>query len=117
MSFIHSDSNKSETVEHFFTKMMVYKLLLERGYEVSLEYYIVGTGVMDVFDRTNGIVYEIEPTKQKSQAKWQQFKVYSGVNEVVIVPYNEIMRRLTGEIFSSSALRLWKNEVKKHLVG
>jgi competence CoiA-like predicted nuclease len=66
MSFIHSDSNNSESIEHFMTKLMVYKLLLERGYEVSMEYYINGTGVMDVFDRTNGIVYEIEPTKQKS---------------------------------------------------
>lgn len=59
----------------------------------------------------------IEPTKQKSQAKWQQFKVYSGVNEVVIVPYNEFMAKLKGKPFDKHTLRLWKLLVKGHLVG
>lgn len=117
ISFIHSNSNKSETVEHFFTKLMVYKLLLERGHEVSLEFYINGTGVMDVFDRTTGVVYEIEPTKQKADAKWRQFKLYTGVKEVVIVPYNEIMVKMRGQVFQKHSLNLWRSEVEKHLVG
>lgn len=120
MSYMNAKSNKAETIEHFMCKMMVYKKLLEHNHKVAIEVYMPGNGVMDVFDYTTGVIYEIEPrlNKTKLQTKWNQFKNCNGVDDIVMIPYKKILKDVgvDTKTFSVSLLREWREEVEKYIV-
>ena len=113
MSFIHRTSNKSETIEHFFIKVLVWKCCLERGHDAVIEYFLVGTGVLDVFDRSTGVIYEIEPvfTKSKQESKWEQYKVTTGVKDLIVVPYKTII----ADLFKRKSFFGLKKEIEKYI--
>lgn len=117
MSFKFSKSNKSETVEHFITKTVVFKCCLELNHKTYLEYVIPGTGVFDVFDETTGVIYEIEPrlNQKKQDIKWNQYKCLTGVKDLIIIPYKQIMNDIGELPFNRQTLRIWVNEIKKYV--
>lgn len=81
-------THKKETIKHFLYKCAVYKILVEKGNDAKMEFDTHGHGVVDVFDRTEGIAYEIEsnPTKDKSTQKLFEYKLYAEIKDVVIIP-------------------------------
>ncbi len=119
MAFMNGKSNKAETIEHFMCKMMVYKVLLENNHQVQIERHVSGVGVMDVFDYTTGVIYEIEPVKnqEKTMQKWNQYNVVDGVKDLVIVPYKQILKEVgfDKEILSRSVLLAWRKKVDEHV--
>lgn len=113
LSFKNTKSHKNETVEHFLTKSMVYKLLLENNRKASLE-RDSGSGVNDVFDWDNGTVYEVEPTirADRLELKNTQYKEDAFVKEVIILPYKKIFA--DAGITPEQTKKL-KEEIKKYL--
>lgn len=89
MSFLKSDTHKKESWEHWLTKCIVYKLLKQEGHEVYLE-VMKGNGVVDIYDGTTQMIYEIEPVKniRKQKEKWEKYKLSAFVKDLIIIPYN-----------------------------
>jgi len=71
-----------------------------------------GSGVIDVFDWTSGIAYEIEPSSRPSKAllKLTQYTRDAMVKDVIIVPYNAIIKAV-----GTSDLKEWKKEIKRYI--
>jgi len=52
----------NETLDHWLTKAIVFRLLRRMKHDVVSEFEITGMGVGDILDLTNSIQYEIETT-------------------------------------------------------
>jgi len=115
--FKNTKSHKNETIEHFMVKILCWKCCLELNHEAYTEYIVTGTGVFDVFDTTTGIIYEIEPrlNHKKLREKWAQYKVVSGVTDIVVIPYKTIMKKFSKSRFETSTLRELVKEIKRYV--
>lgn len=80
-------TEKGETIKHYLIKMIIYKLLRNEAHEVYVECQ-VGEGIADVFDKTTGIVYEVQNTMGKAliQEKFQKYMKSVSCNDVKIIP-------------------------------
>jgi hypothetical protein len=113
MSFKSTKSHKNETVEHFVTKCIVWKILLEANRKAQIE-RDSGAGVNDCFDWTTGTVYEIEPHIRKDRLilKNNEYKVDALVKEVIMLPYKEIFENAG---ISEDQVRKLKKEIEKYI--
>jgi hypothetical protein len=93
--FKNTKSHKNETPEHFITKVLIWKSLIENGHKATLE-YDSGVGVFDVFDHTTGKIYEVEPVIKpaKTLSKWSQYKDCGFVKDLVVVPYRSLFKKV-----------------------
>lgn len=116
--FMNCKTHKNETDEHWFTKILTWKILMEHCHEAAIECPL-GAGVVDVFDRSTGIIYEIEPVfnKDKQAHKWDQYKTDSYVKDMVIIPYKTILEKVGWKEvpFGRDFIYKWKKELKLHL--
>ena len=51
-----------ESIDHWLTKALVFRILRMAGHDVVTEFEITGMGIGDIFDLTTSIQYEIETT-------------------------------------------------------
>ena len=110
--FANCKSHSSEKIEHFFTKMMIMKLLQEKKHKALIEQQI-GNGTVDCYDYTTCYAYECEPVKNMQVAK-EKFDKYSlgGAKEVVIIPYLKIFEELQ---IPRENLMKWKKKIEGYL--
>lgn len=80
-------TERNETWRHYALKMIVYKMLRNMGREVYIE-CSVGLGIADVFDRTTGVVYEIQANMNDNilKKKAEQYMRSAFCNDVKIIP-------------------------------
>lgn len=105
-------STKAETLPHFFTKMMVMKLLQEKRHKAMIE-VPVGHGTVDCYDFTTKYAYEIEPRVDRKKLK-MKFDKYSlgGAEEVIMIPYKELFKLLE---IAPENLRKWRKAIDNYL--
>jgi hypothetical protein len=116
--FLNCRTHSKETDEHFISKVMTWKILMEERHEATIECPL-GSGVVDVFDRSTGIIYEMEPyfNKDKQAQKWSQYSKDAYVKDMVIIPYKKILEEIGWKEvpFGRDFIYKWKKELKKHL--
>lgn len=105
-------STKVETLEHFFTKMMIMKLLQEKKHKALIE-QSVGNGTVDCYDYTTCYAYECEPRidLKKLQMKLEKYSL-GGAKEVVMIPYEKLWEELG---IPRENLFKWKKAIEKYL--
>lgn len=94
--FVLTDKNKNclfvnsgkETMKHWLTKAMIFKILRGRGRIVGTEIE-TKNGIADLIDVDNKIVYEIESriTKKKVEEKLRQFAT---ANDIFIIDLRKV---------------------------
>jgi hypothetical protein len=85
-----------ETLDHWITKAILFRLLRKMGHDVITEFEITGMGVGDVFDLTTRVQYEVETT---SHSKFLQKRKedYSRVGvEVIVIPLARLPEDMKG---------------------
>jgi hypothetical protein len=117
MSFKNTKSHKKEIAEHFITKVLCWKMLLEINHKAEIE-RDSGSGVNDVFDWTAGIIYEVEPTikEARREMKWALYKKDAYVKDLVIIPYDDILSKLKNLPFNKDTIYKWKKEIKRYII-
>lgn len=110
--FEHTKSHKNETVEHFFTKIMIMKILSEQNHDARIE-YTLATGNVDCYDLTTSTAYEVEPRidTKKLADKLERY-TKGGAKEVIMIPYKKIWQSLQ---IAPENLRKWKKEIDQYL--
>jgi hypothetical protein len=80
----------NETLDHWITKAIVFRLLRKMKHEVVTEFEITGMGVGDVLDLTNSVQYEIETTSYPKyiQDRAKQY-ARTGV-DVITIPVGKL---------------------------
>lgn len=109
--FKNCKSHKNETVEHFIIKTILWKILLEKNRNAFLE-FDSGVGVFDVFDKTKAVVYEVEPSMRRKEMKWSQYKDCALVEDLVMLPYKQIMKKVGVD---SNLLKKLKKEIEEYV--
>jgi len=94
--FVLTDKNKNclfvnsgkETMKHWLTKAMIFKILRNNGRTVGTEIE-TNNGIADLIDVGNKIVYEIESriTKKKVEEKLKQFAT---ANDIFIIDLRKV---------------------------
>jgi hypothetical protein len=86
--------HSTETLEHWVTKAIVFRLLRKLKHDVVTEFEVTGMGVGDVFDLTTSVQYEIETTSYNKfvQRKRENF-TRAGV-EVIVIPLAKLPKDL-----------------------
>ena len=110
--FAKTKSHKGETLQHFFTKVMIMKLLLDKNHSANIEVH-VPTGSIDCYDFTTRYAYEVEPVINQEKLK-KKFETYSlsGAREVVMVPYKQLWDILG---IAPENLDKWKKAIDSYL--
>ena len=87
--------NKKESLKHWITKALVFKILSNKGRNVGSEVE-VGNGIADVFDADNTIAYEIESnfSKNKNQEK---IHILSTAKDIFFID----LKKIPDDIFSA----------------
>ena len=76
----------NETLEHWITKALVFRLLRKMKHEVVTEFEITGMGVGDVFDLTASRQYEVE-TKNTPKYIRDRLEQYKRIDvDVIVIP-------------------------------
>ena len=76
----------SESLDHWITKALVFKLLRKLKHDVVTEFEITGMGIGDVFDLTTSVQYEIETVSHPKSVK-RKAEQYTRVGvEVIVIP-------------------------------
>ena len=79
-----------ETIDHWVTKALVFRLLRKMKHEVVTEFEITGMGVGDMFDLTTSVQYEIE-TKSYPKHIRDRAKQYTRIGvEVIVIPVGKL---------------------------
>ena len=86
-----TDSHESD--KHFVIKMLIYKVLRNRGRVVWVEKDFGNAGIADVFDESEGLVYEIQGTFNKSIVEKKTFLYTKNVlvNDVIVIPLSRFV--------------------------
>ena len=110
--FSHCTSHKNETLQHFFTKLMILKILQEKNRKALIEQNI-GYGIVDCYDYTNSIAYECEPRidAKKLQEKYKKYSL-GGAKDVIIVPYEELWKLLD---LDEKRFKIWKKAIEERI--
>ena len=75
-----------ETLDHWITKALLFRLLRKMKHDVITEFEITGMGIGDVFDITTSVQYEVETTSySKFIERRRQDYERTGV-EVIVIP-------------------------------
>jgi predicted RNA methylase len=79
-------TGRNEDWKHYLLKCLVYKILKDAGHEVYME-VDKGFGRVDVFDKTEGKVIEIEtnPRKETTAHKMEIYSKSVYVKEIIII--------------------------------
>lgn len=80
--------NKKESMKHWITKAIVFKILFDKRRNVGSEIE-VGNGIADIFDADTKIVYEIENNSSKRKVENKIFN-FSEASDVFIINPKEI---------------------------
>jgi hypothetical protein len=84
----------NETLDHWITKAIVFRLLRKMKHDVVTEFEITGMGVGDVLDLTNSVQYEIETTSyQKFITDRAKQYVRTGV-DVIVIPLAKLSKNI-----------------------
>lgn len=82
--------NSAETLNHFLTKAMVFKILRSRGRTTVAEASI-GVGVCDIIDLDMAYIYEIEsnPTPEKEKQKYAQYNC-AYIKDIIVIDLRKL---------------------------
>ena len=80
----------NETLDHWLTKAIVFRLLRRMKHDVVTEFEITGMGVGDILDLTANVQYEIETTSYPKyiQDRAKQY-IRLGV-DVIVIPLKKL---------------------------
>lgn len=80
----------NETLDHWITKALVFRLLRKLKHDVVSEFEITGMGIGDILDLTTSVQYEIETNSQPKHIrnKAEQY-IRIGV-EVIVIPLKKL---------------------------
>ena len=80
----------NETLDHWITKAIVFRLLRKMKHEVVTEFEITGMGVGDVFDLTASRQYEVE-TKNTPKYIRDRLEQYKRIDvDIIIIPLKNL---------------------------
>ena len=80
----------NETLEHWITKAIVFRLLRKMKHDVVTEFEITGMGVGDVFDLTTSRQYEVE-TKNTPKYIRDRLDQYKRMDvDIIIIPLKNL---------------------------
>ena len=99
--FVLPDHNKNclfqntgnESVKHFLTKALIFKILRERGRTIGTEVELDG-GVVDVLDVDNKIAYEIETNLDKRKI-FEKLRNYPKIHDIFFIDTREVPNNFT----------------------
>lgn len=93
---LHGKTDKRETIIHYIVKCLIYYECKKKGRNVVMEHK-AGNNIYDVFDMSNGIVYEpIQPCNNKvKQAKWDKYRLHASVSEVLCIDLKRFNENMT----------------------
>ena len=80
----------NETLEHWITKALVFRLLRKLKHEVITEFEITGMGVGDVLDLTTSVQYEIETTSYSKFIERRKHDYERIGVEVIVIPLKKL---------------------------
>jgi len=104
-------NRKAELISHSILKHITASILVKEGHKCGIEIEFFGLGIVDVIDWTDGIVYEIQPKKNRS-AEADKVKRYTSnaeVKDVIFIYYRDYPLNMT-------VSTLYK-KLKRKLVG
>jgi len=84
-------NRKSETISHSILKHLIASILERRGHIVFIEFHLSDgfpdSPIADVFDKTTGLVYEIQSRRQKKteKEKCNRYLLHIGITDVIFV--------------------------------
>ena len=79
-----------ETIDHWITKALVFRLLRNMKHNVVTEFEITGMGVGDIFDLTTSTQYEIETTSYPKYIR-DRAKQYIRIGvDVIVIPLKKL---------------------------
>ncbi len=82
--------HSTETLDHWVTKALVFRILRKMKHNVVTEFEITGMGVGDVFDLATSVQYEIETTSySKFIQRRKEDYARDGV-EVIVIPLKKL---------------------------
>ena len=86
----------NETLDHWITKAILFRLLRKMKHDVITEFEITGLGVGDLFDLTTSVQYEIETTSySKFLQRRKEDYARDGV-EVIVIPMARLPEDVRG---------------------
>jgi hypothetical protein len=78
--------HSTETLDHWLTKAIIFRLLRKMKHDVVTEFEITGMGIGDIFDLTTSTQYEIETTSySKFLQRRKEDYARDGV-EIIVIP-------------------------------
>jgi len=78
--------HQTETLDHWLTKAIIFRLLRKMKHDVVTEFEITGMGIGDVFDLTTATQYEVETTSySKFLQRRKEDYARDGV-EIIVIP-------------------------------
>ena len=84
-----------ETIDHWVTKALVFRLLRKMKHDVVSEFEITGMGVGDIFDLTNSVQYEIETRSNPKHIK-DRAKQYQRIGvDVIVIPIKKLPKDIS----------------------
>ena len=79
-----------ETIDHWITKALVFRMLRNIKHNVVTEFEITGMGVGDIFDLTASIQYEIETTSYPKYIRDRAKKYIRIGVDVIVIPIGKL---------------------------
>jgi hypothetical protein len=82
--------HSNETLDHWITKALVFRLLRKMKHDVVTEFEITGMGVGDLLDLTTSVQYEIETVSYPKYIR-DRAKQYERIGvEVIVIPIGKL---------------------------
>jgi len=82
--------HSNETLDHWISKALVFRLLRKMKHDVVTEFEITGMGVGDILDLTASVQYEIETNSQPKYIR-DRAKQYIRIGvEVIVIPLKNL---------------------------
>ena len=75
-----------ETLEHWITKAILFRLPRKMKHDVVTEFEITGMGIGDVFDITTSVQYEVETTSYSKFIERRRLDYERTGVEVIVIP-------------------------------
>ena len=82
--------HSNETIDHWITKALVFRLLRNMKHDVVTEFEITGMGIGDVLDLTKSVQYEIETLSYAKHIQ-DRAKQYQRIGiDVIVIPIKKL---------------------------
>ena len=78
--------HSTETLDHWITKALLFRILRKMKHDVVTEFEITGMGVGDVFDLSTSVQYEIETTSYSKFIQRRKDDYARDGVEVIVIP-------------------------------